>query len=213
MLKKILKMKVRIAKKSVRYLLLFVSLCVGVGVLLVRTKTTKNSKYVELYKNSKVITDEIKDDIHDGLYTLEDLVYVASCIESEEDTYDGQVAVAWCIRNRLDSEMFPSCETYKDVVSAEHQFLGSWEGYLDGSFGTQARDVAAGVLRGDIENPIGKCCFFFSKGSVWGCKPDTYNVVVGKNVFYTTQGDVTSVVRRKGYVPFKKKSQPKSFNT
>jgi len=144
------------------------------------------------------ITDEqIKKDIQNGLYTLEDLVFTAACIQAEAGSLDGQVAVAWCIKNRV-----PNYGSFKAAVTAPGQFASPWARYLDGSYSAQAQNVAAGVLRGDIANPIGDCYFFFSARSVWGYKPGTYHINVGGNMFYVNWGDVTQVVGREGYVPF-----------
>lgn len=154
---------------------------------------------VELNITIDDITDEqIRADIAAGLYTLEDLIYVAACIQAEANSVDGQVAVAWCIRNRVESGHYSS---YKDAVTAPGQFASPWANYLNNA-SAQAMSVAAGVLKGSIANPIGNCYFFFGAYSVWGYKPGTYHINVGGNMFYINWGDVTQVVGREGYVPF-----------
>jgi hypothetical protein len=143
--------------------------------------------------------EQIRRDIAAGLYTLEDLVYGAACIQAEAGSVDGQVAVMWCIRNRLASGNYGSI---KDVVTAPGQFSSPWAQYLNGSFSKQAQSVAAAVLKGQVENPIGSAYFFFSARSCWGHLPGVWYRNVGGNMFYNTWGDVTQVVGRTGYVPF-----------
>lgn len=145
------------------------------------------------------ITDEqIRRDIAAGLYTLEDLVYMAACIQAEAGSVDGQVAVAWCIMNRVNKKY----GSVMAAVTAEGQFASPWYRYLDGSYSKQAQSVAAGVLRGAIANPIGECYYFFGAYSVWGYKPGTFHINIGGNVFYINWGDVTQIHNREGYVPF-----------
>lgn len=151
------------------------------------------------------ITDEqIRQDIANGLYTLDDLVYMAACLQVEADhSVDGEVSVAWCIMNRRPDYN----NSVKEVVTArtasgKKEFNSPWENYLDGSYSAQCQNVAAGVLRGDIANPIGDCYFFFTASTCWGYKPGTYHINIGGNMFYITWGDVTQVVGREGYVPF-----------
>lgn len=150
------------------------------------------------------ITDEqIQADIRSGLYSLEDLVYMAACIQAEAGSVDGQVAVAWCIMNRKPSYN----NSIKAVVTArsadgKKQFSSPWERYLDGSYSAQAQNVAAGVLRGAIANPIRDCYFFFTASCCWGYKPGTYHINIGGNMFYVKWGDVTMIKNKEGYIPF-----------
>lgn len=141
---------------------------------------------------------QIQQDINNGLYTLEDLVFLAACLQAEAGTVDGQVAVGWCIRNRVEK----TYGSYKAAVTAPGQFSSPWARYLDGSFSAQARSIAAAVLKGQVQNPIGDAYFFFSASSCWGHKPGVWYLNVGGNMFYKTWGDVTQVVGKAGYVPF-----------
>lgn len=163
-----------------------------------------NYEEVDLNITLDDITDEqIQADIRSGLYSLEDLVYMASCIQAEAGTVDGQVAVAWCIINRKPNYN----NSIKAVVTArsadgKKQFSSPWERYLDGSYSAQAQNVAAGVLRGAIANPIRDCYFFFTASRCWGYKPGTFHINIGGNMFYVKWGDVTMIKNKEGYVPF-----------
>lgn len=146
------------------------------------------------------ISDEqIRQDIANGLYTFEDLVYTAACLMAESNgTVDGMVAVAWCLRNRVESGNYSS---YKAAVSAPGQFASPWPSKINNP-STQALSVAAGVIKGQIANPIGNCYYFFGGFAVWGYKPGAYTINIGGNQFYVNWGDVTCIKNRSGYTPF-----------
>lgn len=142
------------------------------------------------------ITDEqIRADIAAGKYTLEDLVFTASCIQAEASTKEGQAAVAWCIRNRL-----PKYGSYRAVVTAPGQFASSWGKYLNGGYSSQAQAIAAAMLKGTLANPIGDCYYFFTASYCKTYKPGTYHITIGGNTFYREWGDVTSKYKE-GYLP------------
>lgn len=143
--------------------------------------------------------EQIRKDIQNGLYTLEDLVYAAACAQAEAGSVDGQVAVVWLLRNRIRLGGYSSI---KAAVTASGQFASGWASYLNGSYSAQAQSCAAAVLKGEVANPIGNAYFFFSASSVWGHKPGVFYINVGGNMFYEKWGDVTQVVDRSGYVPF-----------
>lgn len=150
------------------------------------------------------ISDEqIRADIAAGLYSLEDLVYLAACIQSEAyQDIPGQVAVAWCVRNRMENLTGKwHYSSYKEAITAPDQFAGEWYLYLDGSYTKQCETVAAGVLRGDIANPIPTCYYFFSDWYVKSYRPGAYFINIGGNVFYEEFGDVTSKTPD-GYILF-----------
>ncbi len=145
------------------------------------------------------ITDaQILADIAAGLYTMEDYIYMAACMQAEGCGSDeAAIAVGYCLMNRL-----PNYGSIQAAVSAKGQFASPWAKYLNGSFSQRASDAAVAVLRGTAPNPIGDCYYFFGSYSVWGHKPGIFSVNVGGNVFYVNWGDVTQIVGRPGYVAY-----------
>ncbi|MFB9329982.1 cell wall hydrolase [Paenibacillus aurantiacus] len=103
-------------------------------------------------------------------YTEEDLTLLAkiTMVEAGYESYEGQLAVANVIMNRVNNPAFP--DTIKGVIYAGKQFPPAHNGLLDKSKPhASAYRAAKDALNG--KNVVGKAVYFFNpdraKGSYW----------------------------------------------
>ena len=133
------------------------------------------------------ISDDIQDDIKNGLYTLEDYSYMVAVMSSEAlGDLEGSVAVGYCVMYRSQKNH----ATIKNVVTAAGQFASPWYNYINKPKNDIVHKAAILVLRGEVENPVPECYFFFSASAVTCYKPGTFHKNVGGNMFYKQWGDI-----------------------
>ena len=133
------------------------------------------------------ISDDIQEDIKDGLYTLEDYSYMVAVMSSESlGDLEGAVAVGYCVMYRAQKNH----ATVKNVVTAAGQFASPWYNYINKPKNDTIHKAAILVLRGEVENPVPECYFFFSASAVTCYKPGTFHKNVGGNMFYKQWGDI-----------------------
>ena len=133
------------------------------------------------------ISDDIQDDIKNGLYTLEDYSYMVAVMSSEAlGDLEGSVAVGYCVIYRSQKNH----ATIKSVVTAAGQFASPWYNYINKPKNDIVHKAAILVLRGEVENPVPECYFFFSASAVTCYKPGTFHKNVGGNMFYKQWGDI-----------------------
>lgn len=133
------------------------------------------------------ISDDIEDDIADGIYTLEDYSYMVAVMSSEAlGDLEGSVAVGYCVMYRSQKNH----ATIKNVVTAPGQFASPWYNYINKPKNDTVHKAAILVLKGEIENPVPECYFFFSASAVTCFKPGTFHKNVGGNMYYKQWGDV-----------------------
>lgn len=97
-----------------------------------------------------------------------ELEYFAKTVygEARGENRDSKIAVAWVIRNRVESNRFPN--TYKEVVTQKKQF-SCWEDHNynaienpKGKVWEDTKEVAKGVISGEIKNPVPKILHYYS---------------------------------------------------
>lgn len=117
-------------------------------------------------------------------YSEEDLRYMAAVISAEAiENEQGQIAVGYCVLNRLHSGSFPN--TVKGVVIQAGQFNSPWQSYLNKPKDS-AKRVARKVLEQSVANPIGNRCFFISSNYAKQLHIEDKGINVGDNIFYDT---------------------------
>lgn len=116
-------------------------------------------------------------------YSDEDLKYLAACIaaESLSTSQEGQIAVGYCVMNRVNSKSFG--KTVKEVVTAKNQFNSPWADYLKKAPSWAVKSAKA-VLEGSASNPIGTRCYFISLPYAKQLKIESKGINIGDNVFY-----------------------------
>lgn len=116
-------------------------------------------------------------------YSEEDLKYMSACIAAEalSTSKEGQVAVGYCIMNRVNAKGFGS--SVKQVVTAPNQFNSPWASYLNKP-PSWAQKSARAVLEGTAKNPIGTRCYFISSSYAKKLGIEKKGINVGDNVFY-----------------------------
>lgn len=115
-------------------------------------------------------------------YSEEDLRYMAAVISAEAiENEQGQIAVGYCVMNRLQSKSFP--DSVKGVVVQSGQFNSPWRSYLNKPK-KSALKVARNVLEGAAANPIGDRCFFISASYAKQKGIEKKGINVGDNIFY-----------------------------
>ncbi len=108
---------------------------------------------------------------------------MAACIaaESLSTSKEGQIAVGYVVKNRVDSKDFGN--SVKQVVTAKNQFNSPWSSYLKKAPDWAVKS-ARDVLSGTAKNPIDSKCYFISKDYAKKLKIEKKGVNVGDNVFY-----------------------------
>ena len=137
-----------------------------------------------------------------GEVTSEDLEVMARTLwaEARGEPYEGQVAVAWVIRNRAADKRWP--RTIHQVCKQPWQF-SCWNGEIradlqDANYRAmlgadvgvrgflRAFHVAAGVLTGDLESPVpaGTCHYHADSVSPSWAAGHTPCAAIGRHLFY-----------------------------
>ena len=109
-------------------------------------------------------------------YSEQDLLAALIYCEARNQPYEGQVAVAAVVMNRVRHSSWPN--TITEVIYQSGQFGPAMTGLLDsvlasGEYSDTARQAAADALAGS--NPIGDCMYF-------GC--GDYGVKIGDHWFH-----------------------------
>lgn len=127
-------------------------------------------------------TDDGSANVGATTASVEDVVLFAAILECEAggSSYDGMLAVATVIMNRVASSRFPN--TLKGVIYQSGQFSPTWNGSLERVLSrgpsSTAYSVAKAALAGKRHSKVKNCYFFHA---AW---TGHYGVNVGGNVFW-----------------------------
>lgn len=110
-----------------------------------------------------------------------DVALFAALLECESGSYDGMLAVATVIMNRVASPSYPN--SIREVIYQPGQFGPTWNGSLNRVLArgpsSTAYSVAQAALGGARHSAVINCYSF--NGAAW---TDVPGVVIGGNVFY-----------------------------
>ncbi|MBQ4526595.1 MAG: cell wall hydrolase [Clostridia bacterium] len=140
--------------------------------------TINNETRIYLYNNEH----------NNNLYSEEDLYWLARIVyaESRGESYEGKLAVANCVLNRVKSKIYPN--TVKEVIfDQKHgvQFQPVSNGTIYNTPDSESLKAAKEAIEG--KNIIGNCLFFFNpeiSTNSWISQNRNYYTTIGKHSFY-----------------------------
>lgn len=118
----------------------------------------------------------------DELYWLSKIVHAESCGES----YEGKLAVANCVLNRVKSDEYP--DSIKEVIF-DTKYGVQYQPTLNGSIHQTPDDNCTSAAKDALggNNPIGDCLFFFNPATAnnfWISQNREFYTAIGNHHFY-----------------------------
>lgn len=178
-------------KKNVWAILLGVLLCI-LPASVANAKTSSkapasiNRGYTNLYKEGSDTVEVFNSSGRAFTITNADINLMAKvvCKESNGEPYEGKVAVASVILNRLKSNEFP--KSIDGVVNQKYAFSCVIDGRIDASPDKACYDAVYDALKGN--DPTSSALFFYNpkiSSSTWMNNIKKYNIKsIGNHVFF-----------------------------
>ena len=133
--------------------------------------------YVEVFKENNQIIYLTQSDI----YLMSQIVYA----ESKVETFEGKVAVASVILNRVLNSGFP--DTIEEVVFQPYAFSCVVDGQISVEPTQECFDAVYEALNGN--DPTGEALFFYNPATAtcsWMHDVEKYNLIpIGQHLFFT----------------------------
>jgi len=119
---------------------------------------------------------------NDDLHWLSKIVHAESCGES----YEGKLAVANCVLNRVKSDEYP--DSIKDVIF-DTKYGVQYQPTVNGSIHQTPDDNCTSAAKEALggNNPIGDCLFFFNPATAnnfWISQNREFYTAIGNHHFY-----------------------------
>ncbi len=131
-----------------------------------------------------IVGSQTRGKLYGSPYSEDDLYWLSRIVhaEAQGEGYQGMLAVANCVLNRVESKDFP--DTVKGVIFDRKHGV-QYQPTANGTIYNTPSSVATGAAKAALEgtNNIGKSMYFFNP------KKATSNWIVNNRTYYTTIGN------------------------
>ncbi len=135
-----------------------------------------------------IVGSQTRAKLYGDAYTEDDLYWLSRLVhaEAQGEGYNGMLAVANCVLNRVESKDFP--DTVKGVIF-DRKYGVQYQPTANGAIYNTPSDTAVKAAKSALEgaNNIGKSMYFFNPKkatSNWISKNRTYYATIGNHKFY-----------------------------